>query len=442
MNYRFSRPFRAVYSIALLAVYVLTGCAKSNSDPTPKNTTATPAITSLGASAGPYNTIVTIIGTGFSETAADDHVFFNGKTAAVTAATSTELVATVPLSAGTGKVTISVGNGAAVSGPVFTYQPSRTVTTFAGSGVKGSANGTGTNASFNSPTGLCIDATGNIYVADRNNNLIRMITPGGVVTTFAGGGPGFRTNGLRNAASFAGPTGLTSDANGNIYVADFDNSMIRKIDPSGLVSTLAGAGGIGLGNGTGIEVSFSGPFGIGADKSGNLYMTDFYNNVIRKVTATGVASTFAGGALGTALDGIGTRSSFNYPLGLAVDDQGNIYVADTSDDLIRKITPAGVVTTFAGSGSSGLANGTGTQASFNKPVGLATDKEGNVYVTDAGNNQIRKITPAGVVTTFASSSVNGMGINFNNPMGIAVDKDGNVYVADTGNNVIRKISFQ
>ncbi len=322
------------------------------------------------------------------------------------------------------------------------------VTTLAGSGVKGSANGSGTAASFNEPWGIAVDLSGNVYVGDQGNHLVRKITPNGLVTTLAGSaGVTGATNGTGTAALFSYPRGVAVDSFGNVYVTENGNSLIRKITPDGVVTTLAG-GGLGAAtNKTGTAASFTYPNGVAVDKSGKVYIADSLNCLVRQITMEGVVSTLAGGEMGSA-DGIGPAASFYQPDGIAVDHSGNIYVADSFNNQIRKITTGGVVTTLAGAGPEveGSANGKGKAASFNLPDAVAVDASGNVYVADSGNSLIREITPRGLVTTFAGSAgvtgaTNGIGsaASFNNPEGITIDNIGNIYVVDTGNNLIRKI---
>jgi sugar lactone lactonase YvrE len=315
------------------------------------------------------------------------------------------------------------------------------VSTLAGNGSVGSAN---TIASFEQPTGVAVDAAGNVYVADNGNNLIRMISPSGVVTTLAGNGVPGLNNGPDTAASFYYPTGVAVDDAGNVYVADFNNSSIRKITSAGAVSTFAGNGSRGSANGT--AASFNNPFGIAVDASGNVYVADFGNNMIREITPAGLVSTLAGNLNSGSSNGTGVAASFNGPEGVAVDALGNVYVADEGNNMIRKISPSGVVTTLAGNVNSGSTNGMGTAASFFQPSGVAVDAAGNIYVADNGNNQIRKITSTGEVSTWAGSgskgTANGRGYaaSFTQPAGVAVDAAGNVYVADQYDNLIRKIT--
>jgi serine/threonine-protein kinase len=272
------------------------------------------------------------------------------------------------------------------------------VSTFAGSGSQGSSDGTGTSASFSYPIGIAVDVSGNVYVTDAGNNLIRKITSAGVVSTLAGSGSIGSTDGTGTAASFNDPNGVAVDGSGNVYVADMNNNLIRKITSAGVVSTFAGSVSAGFADGTGIAASFKNPFGIAIDGVGNLYVGDFGNSLIRKITPTGVVSTFAGSGSQGSSDGKGTAARFFLPAGVSVDGSGNVYVADEANNLIRKITPAGLVSILAGSGSQGSADGTGIAASFKNPFGIAVDGSGNVYVADTDNNRIRKISglPAGI----------------------------------------------
>jgi sugar lactone lactonase YvrE len=329
--------------------------------------------------------------------------------------------------------------------------PSGVVTTLAGSADQpGSADGTGAAALFYWPAGVAVDGSGNVFVADDGNNTIRKITPSGVVTTLAGSADQRGSaDGTGAAARFNGPEGVVVDGSGNVFVADDGNNTIRKITPSGVVTTLAGtAGSWGSADGTGAAARFNGPDGVAVDGAGNVFVADSWNNTIRKITPSGVVTTLAGtaGSWGSA-DGTGAAARFNGPEGVAVDGSGNVFVADAGNSTIRKITPGGVVTTLAGTaGSYGGADGTGAAALFNEPEGVAVDGSGNVFVADAGKSStIRKITPSGVVTTLAgtaglSGSADGTGAaaSFSFPSGVAVDGSGNVFVAD--GNTIRKIT--
>ena len=325
------------------------------------------------------------------------------------------------------------------------------VTTLAGSaGNAGSTDGTNSTARFNYPYGVTVDAAGNVYVADYGNHTIRKVTPTGVVTTLAGSaGNHGSADGTNSTARFYYPTDVAVDAAGSVFVGDDGNFTIRKVTPAGVVTTLAGSGIQGSTDGTNSMARFNYPYGVAVDAAGNVYVSDSGNYTIRKVTTVGVVTTLAGSALtlGSA-DGTNSTARFYNPYGVAVDSAGNVYVADSGNHTIRKVTSAGVVTTLAGSaGHAGKANGTGIAAQLNNPSGVVVDSSGNVYVADKGNLTIRKVTSVGVVTTLAGSAghvgtVNGTGIaaQFNNPSGVAVDSTGNVYVADSGNHTIRKVT--
>ena len=211
------------------------------------------------------------------------------------------------------------------------------------------------------------------------------------VSSLAGTATAGYGDGTGTAARFSAPKGIAVDSEGNIYVADTDNNRIRKITSSGVVTTLAGTATAGYGDGTGTAAFFSAPHGIAADSSGNMYVTEAGNNRIRKITSSGVVTTLAGTSVAGYADGTGTAARFSAPKGIAVDSEGNIYVADTGNNRIRKITPSGVVSTFAGTATAGYGDGTGTAARFSAPHGIAADSEGNMYVADTGNNRIRKI---------------------------------------------------
>ena len=330
--------------------------------------------------------------------------------------------------------------------------PAAVVSTLAGiAGSVGSADGTGAAARFYSALGVAVDGTGNVYVADTYNHTVRKVTPAAVVSTLAGmAGLTGSADGTGAAARFNSPQGVAVDRTGNVYVADKGNHTLRKVTPAGVVSTLAGMPGFaGSADGTGAAARFNAPEGVAVDGTGNVYVADTANDTLRKVTPAGVVSTLAGmpGFAGSA-DGTGAAARFNLPHGLAVDGTGNVYVADTANDTLRKVTPAGVVSTLAGTaGTPGAADGTGAAARFYLPFGVAVDGAGNVYVADTYTNIIRKVTPAGVVSTLAgmapySGSADGTGAaaRFYIPQGVAVDGTGNVYVADTYNNTVRKIT--
>jgi gliding motility-associated-like protein len=319
------------------------------------------------------------------------------------------------------------------------------VSTFAGSGKTGSVDGTGTAASFYVPHGLATDASGNIFVVDVYNHIIRKITPEGNVTTFAGSGKVGSVDGTGTAASFNNPIGVAIDASNNLFISDAGNHKIRKITPEGYVSTFAGNGKKDFADGISTVASFNIPSGLAFDGS-ILYVVDSYNNKIRKITPEGNVTTFAGSGKVGSVDGTGTAASFHYPQGLCIDNSGNLYLADTYNNKIRKITPEGYVSTFAGSGLQGSVDDIGAAASFFAPADVTFDSVQNLYVTDLNNHKIRKITSEGNVTTFAGSgkvgSVDGTGTaaSFFSPSGLIFDSSDVLYVSSRDEK-IRKINF-
>ena len=301
----------------------------------------------------------------------------------------------------------AVSFGTTYVGAQSNYAAPYTFVTLAGTaGLYGSADGTGAAARFTDPQGVAVDLIGAAYVADTFSQTIRKVTPQGVVTTLAGT-PGVHgaADGTGGNAEFNYPGGIAVDFHGTVYVSDTDNATIRKISSSGVVTTLAGTpGNLGSADGTGAAAQFDAPSGIAVDSQGNLYVADTANSTIRKITPMGAVTTLAGspGVVGEA-DGIGAAASFDHPYGTAVDASGNVYVADTGNNGVRKITSAGVVTTLAGGSpgatSPGYSDGTGRAARFYSPMAVAVDANGNVYVADSGNSLIREISASGVVTT-------------------------------------------
>jgi sugar lactone lactonase YvrE len=331
------------------------------------------------------------------------------------------------VSDGSGTATANVSNVAVNCSPAQAQ-----VTTFAGSATIGSTNGTGTAASFNSPWGIATDSAGNVYVADSDNGLVREITPAGVVTTLANLGTGLSANAL---------IGIAVDSNGNVYVSQTPNNRISKITPSGTISILAGSatGGAtsaGAADGTGTAASFNFPEGVAVDSAGNVYVADSGNNEIRKISPAGVVTTLAGSTTPGSADGTGSAASFKFPTGVAVDANGNVYVVDSGNSSLRMITPAGVVTTptLATSGSS---------ATSVTPAAVAVDAKGNVFV--ASGKQVFMRTPTGTFNLLAGSgdagSADGTGTaaTFTSLVGITVDTSGNVYVSDLLAERIRKL---
>jgi sugar lactone lactonase YvrE len=313
----------------------------------------------------------------------------------------------------------------------------KTVTTLAGSLTAGFVNGTGTAAMFNSPMGMTTDAAGNIYVSDSYNSAIRKITPAGVVTTVAGAGELGYLDGAATPAKFYSPSGLAIDASGNIFVADRGNNMIRKITPAGVVSTFAGSGNAGYTDGTGTAATFNTPSGVAFDAAGSLYVADYGNNLIRKITSAGVVTTVAGSRTAGYANGQGVAANFNKPSSIAIDAAGNIYVTEPYNNAIRKISADYTVTTFVG--------GPAATTFVGSPIAISIDATGNMFIADF-DGRILEISAGKILTVLAGKSgtqgsTDGAGGSamFNNPQGI-VSGAGNIYVADFGNNLIRKLN--
>ena len=309
------------------------------------------------------------------------------------------------------------------------------VITYIGSLNSGFLDGRKDVALFDYPKQLAVDSVGNVYVADFRNNRIRKITPSGDVTTLAGSGEWGFSDGVGSNAKFYRVFGIAVDSSGNVYVADENNQRIRKITPSGVVFTLAGSSTRGSADGNGVAAQFSSPTSLAVDSSGNVYVTDSGNNRIRKITPYGYVTTLA------------VSVGLSNPRGIAVDGNGNVYVADSGNSRICKITPEGVTSILAGSGIKGFADGEGSVAEFHNIEQLAVDGSGNIYAADSANLRIRKITPQGFVSTLAGSGAvghaDGVGTSasFSGIQGVALDSLGNIFVSDSNNNIIRKITI-
>jgi hypothetical protein len=348
--------------------------------------------------------------------------------------------------------TVTVTEGTATPGMITT------VAGIAKQGYSGDG-GLAISAELMVPFGVAVDASGNIYIADTLNHRIRKVDIGGIITTVAGDGTlGYSgDNGSATSAELTGPAGVALDASSNIYICD--NSRIRKVSPSGIITTVAGNGyadsngngGYSGDNGPATSAELNEPQGVTIDASGNIYIADVQNNRIRKVSPDGVITTVAGdGTQDYSGDsGSATSAELNLPSGVAVDASGSIFIADSNNYRIRKVSPDGVITTVAGNGLGGYSgdNGPATNAGL-FPHGIALDSFGDIFIADADGNSIRKVSPDGVITTVAGNGQGGYlgdygpatNAELNTPMGVALDASSNIFIADTNNNRIRMVT--
>ncbi len=335
--------------------------------------------------------------------------------------------------------------------------PSGTISTVVGTGAFGSGGdgGPASLAQLASPSAVFVDTDGNMYIAEGFTNRIRKVGTSGVISTMAGNGIlGFSGDGgPATSASFYGPSGMAVDAGGSLYIVDSSNHRIRRVDSSGTINTVAGSTHLAGDGGPATSALLLYPAAVALDSAGNLLIADTNNNRIRKVTSSGTISTVAGSGTGPGRGGDGsqaTSAGLSFPRGIAVDSGGNLYIADSSNRLIRRVTPTGVISTFAGNGGfgSGGDGGLATAAQFSSPVGVAVDAAGNVYIADSFGNKIRRVRSSGVIDTFAGTGTRGFtgdggpatAAQLSNSSAVAVDSASNVYIADTGNNRIRKVT--
>ena len=332
------------------------------------------------------------------------------------------------------------------------------IKTIAGKGTNGFSGdgGRATDAELFYPDGAVIDGDGNFYFADENNNRIRKIDNKGIITTIAGtGNSGFSGDGgPASSAELSGPSTLALDASGNIYIADNGNQRVRKITTDGIISTIAGSGAVGYGGdgGNAINAKFINPVGVALDKFGNIYITDQGNNRIRKINESGIITTYAGnGEEGYLGDGaMATDAKLGLPTGIAIDANGNVFFSDVLNSCVRKINPSGIISTIAGNDSIGY-NGDGiaaTDAQLALPWGVAVDNKGNIFIADQNNFRVRKVNSNGIISTITGNGISsnagdgGMAVNaaLAYPWSVTLDKDGNIYISDWGSNCIRKIT--
>ncbi|HTE23083.1 IPT/TIG domain-containing protein [Flavitalea sp.] len=382
-----------------------------------------------------------INGTGFGNELSSVKLSFNGKPATIKTVSDKKIIATIPTSDIKGPADLSI-NGITINLPVFSLWKT-TVSTYAGTTVEGYADGNKDVAQFNGVEGIAVDTAGNLYIADANNNRIRKITIAGVVSTIAGTGVAGFADGIASVAMFSKPTGIAVDNNLNIYVGDKNNHRVRKITPAGIVSTLAGTGVAGLLNGSGSVAKFNTPCGLTLDASNNVYVADQVNNCIRKITPLGVVSMYAGTGNMGFQDGNALGSArFTYPSALVFDKLGNLFIADRLNNSIRKVS-GGIVSTVAGNGWEGATDGTKPNVTFHFPSGITANSSNTLFVTDSDNDRIRRVSSIGVVSTYAGSlngyqDGNASVALFEYPRSIAIDSKGILYVGEK--TKIRKIT--
>ncbi len=336
------------------------------------------------------------------------------------------------------------------------FTPGGNITTVAGSGVLGFYGDTlpAIQAQLASPWGIAVDGSGNILIADALNDRIRRIGPDGTINTIAGiNGSGFQgDNGPAIYARLNRPYGVASDSAGNIYIADTLNQRVRKLSASGTITTIAGTGATGFSgdNGPAISAQLNMPESVAVDAAGNVYVADTANHRVRKISSQGIITTIAGSDTAAGDGGPAANALLFEPSGVAFDASGALYIADTFNNRVRKIASDGIITTFAGTGSPGYSgdNRSATQAQLNQPNGLSFDNAGNLYIADTANNVVRRVNASGTITTVAGAGTLGntgdggpaTSATLFNPTDVVVDRNGNLYIADSGNNRIRIVN--
>lgn len=335
----------------------------------------------------------------------------------------------------------------------------QTINTFAGNHTAGySGDGsTATDAKCFAPAGAAVDAAGNVYFCELGNSVVRKVSPAGVITTIAGTGvQGFSGNGgPATAAQINQPTSVAVDNAGNIYFTDDANNMVRKITPDGIINTIAGTGTAGFSdNIPATDAELNGPSGVALDKKGNIYIADVYNHSIRKIDTGGHIVTICGdGSPGYSGDGGPANiAELNFPKGVAVDTGGNLFIVDQGNSVIRRINLAGNIITYAGNGTFGYSGdgGLGYNAALNTPTEVAVDRHNALYIADFTNHVVRKVLPSGTISTVAGNGTNGysgdggspLAAQMGGPYGIAINNTGDkMYITDEINNVVRVVNF-
>jgi sugar lactone lactonase YvrE len=405
---------------------------------------------SLGDVAG--GTTVTVTGGGFTGATA---VSFGGSAGtdlhvvsdtSLTVVTPAHASATVDVT-----LTTAIGTSLVVAADNFTYTVHHALSVSAGSGAFGAPTpGPAANSALYIPSGVAVDGAGNIYIADSGNGVVEKVTPAGMLSIVAGTGTnGAPTPGPATSSNLWGPQGVAVDGAGNVYIADSGNSVVEKVTPAGVLSILAGTGTYGAPTpGPATSSELGAPMGLAVDGSGNVYIADYVNNIVEKVTPAGVLSIFAGNGMGDApTPGPATSSALLDPRSVAADGAGNVYIVD-DNEMVEKVTSAGVLSIFAGNGMVGAPTpGPAASSQLAHPHGVAVDGAGNVYIADSGNNLVEKVMPGGVLSIFAGTGTAGAptpgpatGSPLNYPSGVAADGAGNLYIADSYNCLVEKVA--
>jgi uncharacterized protein (TIGR03437 family) len=354
-----------------------------------------------------------------------------------------------------------------LAGVVFAFPPflcraqtiaPYTISTVAGNGTSGFSGdaGAASSAQLNTPSAVAVDRGSSLFIADQANQRVRKVASGGTISTLAGNGTAayLGDTGIATSAELHAPYSVALDSSGNVYIADTFNNVVRKVSTAGIITTVAGFGGLGYSGDSGpaIFAAFNRPLGVALDAAGNIYIADTGNNVIRKVSTSGTITTIAGVAFPAYAGdgGLATKAYLNAPSRVTPDAAGNLYIVDTGNEVIRKVDSAGIITTIAGDGTCGYSGdfGPASSARLCRPRDLVVDSSGNLFIADSFNSRIRRVGADGIITTIAGNGVFGytgdggpaLAAALFFPNGLALDAGGNIYFADSQNHVIRKLT--
>jgi sugar lactone lactonase YvrE len=439
--------------VRLAFIIISTVCLSCGDSPSPAPPVAggneAPELTGFTPAMGKKGTIIKIQGKHFGSDASKVLLQINGLKAVVNAVTDTEITAVVPGKCGLGKLALTVNSKEVTSETAFRYLYTATTSYFSG-GEAGYEDGTPQKSKFGTLYNIATNVEGIMFAADLGNCMVRRIETDGSTSTVVGSPHSGFKDGKGDQALMKFPIGIELTPDGSIYIADHQNHAIRKVSPDRMLTTVTGhPERPGLVDGNLATARFKAPYGVKLDQMGTLWICDTENGVIRKVSREGQVSTFAGSTPGYA-DGKLLEAKFYMPSYLNFDIKGNVFIADKHNHCIRKITADGMVTTFAGTPTkNGYRDGEAGQAMFNQPCNIQIDKLGNLYVNDLWNHCIRLVYPDGYVTTLAGKGgiegyKEGTGENvlFKHPQGCTLDKDGNLFVTDSANQRIRKLTIE